>query len=464
VSGTSIRSDRTPLDRAHWQQQLSVLADEIGVTGAALGILHGDEMVEAAFGTTNMRSGDPVRTDTVFQVGSITKVYTATVAMRLVADGLLDLDKPLSSWLPDLRLADDGDRHITVRHLLTHTSGIAGDLFTDTGRGDDCLERFVGTLATVPPLLPPGAGFSYCNAGFTLLGRIIEQITGTVWDRAMRELLITPAGLDTTVTLPEEALLHSAAMGHERQPDGTIRPASRWGLPRSNGPAGGIVATARDVLAFARLHLDDGLTRDGTRLLPSGLVREMQAGQVGLPFHDGENEALGLAWFRKNWSGHVLLGHDGDTVGQTAFLRLLPSHRLAVVLLTNGGPARDLYRELFHEIFTDRAGFGPPEPLRPPGEPASFDLRRHAGVYRGHDYVNEVVDDDGVPGLRWAATGSVRDVMPAAGGAYETVAAGEDLLLYREPGGRRWHPATFMVLPDGRPGLHIGLRAYVRET
>jgi CubicO group peptidase (beta-lactamase class C family) len=462
VSQLSISTKRVSPDRSHWQQRLDALTAKHGVAGAVLGILHGNDMIDVASGVTNVRSGDPVHTGTVFQIGSITKVYTATAAMRLVADGLLGLDEPISSWLPELRLVDAGEQRITVRHLLTHTSGIAGDLFTDTGRGDDCLERFADTLTTVPPLLTSGTTFSYCNSGYTLLGRIIERVSGKVWDQAMHDLLHTPIGLDTTMTLPEEALRHSAAMGHERQPDGTLQPAARWGLPRSGGPAGGIVSTARDVLAFARFHLDEGRTHDGTELVPADLVREMRSARIELPFRDGENEALGLPWFRKSWAGHSLIGHDGDTVGQTAFLRILPSQGLAVVLLTNGGPARDLYRDLYREVFAELAGVTMPPALRPPADPAHFDTSRHAGVYQAHDYQNEVFDLDGAPGLRWAATGSVREVMPAAEGSYETVAAGEDLLLYREHGTHRWYPATFLHLPDGRPGLHIGLRVYAK--
>ncbi|GAA1587642.1 serine hydrolase domain-containing protein [Actinoplanes couchii] len=437
------------LDSAHWQHRLSTLAAEFGVVGASLGILHGSSsggphdmhVIDAATGVTNVRSGDPVRTGTVFQIGSITKVYTTTAALRLVADGRLDLDKPLPMGG-------------TLRHLLTHTSGIPGDLFTDTGRGDDCLERFADGLADVPPLLPAGAAFSYCNAGFSLLGRIIEQVTGKMWDEAMRDLVFTPLGLRHTVTLPEEALLHSAAMGHERQPDGTLQPAARWGLPRSTGPAGNIAATARDVLAFARFHLNDG---DG--LIPADLIREMRTTRVEVPFHDGETEGLGLAWFHKSPGA---IGHDGDTIGQTAFLRLLPTHRLAVVLLTNGGPARDLYRALYQEILTEVADLTLPAPLQPPDEPPRFELARHAGVYIGHDYQNELANRNGTPVLSWSATGALREVMPSAGGEYEVAAATENVLLYREPGTKRWHPATFHQLPDGRDALHIGLRAYLR--
>jgi CubicO group peptidase (beta-lactamase class C family) len=450
------------LDSGHWQRRLSVLGEKHGLAGAVLGILQGDDVVEAAYGVTNTRIGDPVRTGTVFQIGSITKVYTATAVMLLTARGRLDLDEPVSTWLPALRLADGMAGRVTLRHLLTHTSGIAGDLFTDTGRGDDCLERFADSLATVPHHLPPGTAFSYCNAGFSLVGRVIEEVMGVPWDRAMRDLLFTPLGLGATMTLPEEALLHSAATGHDLQPDGTLHPAGRWGLPRSTGPAGGIVCTARDVLAFARFHLGDGRTPDGEALVPAEVIEGMRSARLTLPFHHSEHESLGLTWFRQNWGGRSLVGHDGSTVGQAAYLRMLPSYDLAVVLLSNGGPAGDLYRELFDEIFTELAGTRMPSPLQPPADPVDFDLRQHAGVYEGYNDEHRVVDDGGAPRLAWAVTGSLTDVMPVTSGEYETVAAAPDLLLYREPGQDRWFPATVTRLPDGRPCLYAGLRALPR--
>jgi CubicO group peptidase (beta-lactamase class C family) len=452
----------SPLDASHWEQRLSALAEKHGVTGAVLGILQGDDVVEAAYGVTNARIGHRVRTGTVFQVGSISKLYTATAVMLLNAEGLLDLDKPISTWSPTLRLQDEMADRITLRHLLTHTSGIAGDLFTDTGRGDDCLERFADSLADVPHQLPPGTGFSYCNTGFSLIGRLIEQVTGKVWDQAMREILFTPLGLEATMTLPEEALLHSSAMGHEPRADGTLQPAARWGLPRSNGPAGGIVCTARDVLTFARFHLSNGRTRDGRVLLPADVVEGMRSAQIELPFHHGEHDSLGLTWFRQDWNGRSLVGHDGNTVGQAACLRLMPSHDLAVVLLTNGGPTGDLYRSLFTEIFAELADTDMPPALQPPAGEVDFDIRQHAGRYLGYNDERQVRDDDGVPGLRWAVTGSLRDVMPDIEGEYETAAAAHDLLLYREAGQHRWLPATFVLLSDGRPYLYEGLRAFPR--
>ena len=109
----------------------------------------------------------------------MTKVWTATVVMQLVDEGKLDLDAPIVDVLPELRLADaDVAQQVTMRHLLTHTSGIDGDVFTDTGRGDDCLEKYVAQLDEAAQNHPLGATWSYCNSGFSLAGRVIEKLTG----------------------------------------------------------------------------------------------------------------------------------------------------------------------------------------------------------------------------------------------------------------------------------------------
>ena len=132
-----------------------MLAERHKVPGAALGILRTgagrrrpDEVVEAAYGYANFPARIEATTDTLFQIGSMSKVWTATMAMQLVDEGKLDLDAPVADVLPELRLADaEVAKTVTVRHLLNHTSGIDGDVFTDTGRGDDCVEKYVALLA-----------------------------------------------------------------------------------------------------------------------------------------------------------------------------------------------------------------------------------------------------------------------------------------------------------------------------
>src|SRR5215472_3837793 len=243
-------------DAARWGDRLAELATRLRVPGAVLGIWAGEQESVVAHGVLNAATSVPATTDSLFQIGSITKAWTATMAMQLIDEGRLSLDTTVSQALPGVRLcrADVG-AEVTIRHLLTHTSGIDGDIFTDTGRGADCLERYVSLLADATTTHPLGAAYSYCNSGFVLLGRIIEVIDGEDLDTCLRRRLIEPLKLSRTVTLPEEALLHRCALGHSRHPsDG--EPVSVWGLPRSVGPAGLITASAGDLLRFARLHLD----------------------------------------------------------------------------------------------------------------------------------------------------------------------------------------------------------------
>jgi CubicO group peptidase (beta-lactamase class C family) len=153
------------LNAADWTTRLNELATEANVPGAALGIWSDGQEILAAHGVLNVATQVPVTTDSVFQVGSITKIWTATMIMQLVDEGLLSLDTTVSDVLPGARLgAADVGGQVTVRHLLAHASGIDGDIFTDTGRGDDCVERYVGLLAEVPSVFAPGATYSYCTA------------------------------------------------------------------------------------------------------------------------------------------------------------------------------------------------------------------------------------------------------------------------------------------------------------
>ncbi|WP_214401568.1 serine hydrolase [Pseudonocardia lacus] len=468
----TVRAGRPRVDsaesRAHWQRRLARLAERHGVPGAQLGVLRlgtdgrDDELVEAVHGVLHVGTGAPVSADALFQIGSITKVWTATVVMMLVEEGLLGLDTPVVEVLPELRLADpDATKAVTTRQLLTHTSGIDGDIFTDTGRGDDCLRRYVELLAESTQNHPVGATWSYCNAGYVLLGRMIEEVTGLSWDRAVRERLFTPLGLARTVTLPEEALLHAVAVGHDERDGGPV-PVPAWSLPRALGPAGLVTGTAADVLAFARLHLTGGLAADGTRLLSATGVHDMAAHHADLPDKHILGDSWGLGWIRFDWDGHRLIGHDGTTLGQQAFLRVLPEQGLAVVLLTNGGHGRDLYQDLYREVFAEVAEVAMAEPFAPPEHPAPVDVAPFVGVYERAGVRMEVEDGPDGPLLRTTVTGPLADLVPDPVDEHPLVPVGPALFAVRPPQAQTWAPVTFYELPTGERYLHHGVRATPR--
>ncbi|AGL16830.1 serine hydrolase [Actinoplanes sp. N902-109] len=452
------------IDADHWSRRLAELAGQQHVPGATLGVLRmsagaDDELVEAAHGVLNLRTGVPATVDSLFQLGSITKVWTATLVLQLVDEGKLHLDAPLVEVLPELRLGDPAvTAKLTMRHLLTHTSGIDGDIFTDTGRGDDCLEKYVALLADAAQNHPLDATWSYCNSGYSLAGRVVEKLTGTTWDAALRERLIAPLGLTRTVTLPEEALLHRAALGHLTD-EGEQVPAPVWGIPRSAGPAGAVVSTAAELLLFARMHLSGGVARDGTRVLSAASAAAMAAHQVQLPDTHLLGDSWGLGWERMDWAGHRLIGHDGNTIGQAAFLRILPERGLAVALLTNGGNSAKLYEQLYREIFAELADVPVPHPLGPPDLPVDVDVTPYLGGYERASIRQEVRAGANGPVLRVSVTGPLAEVLPEDDADYPMVAVAPDLFVCQDPETGNWIPAAFYQLPTGERFVHFGARA-----
>jgi CubicO group peptidase (beta-lactamase class C family) len=449
-------------DAANWTTLLVELARQARVPGAVLGIWAGEKEVLAACGVLNRVTRVRVSTDSLFQVGSITKVWTATMIMQLVEEGLLSLDTTVAQALPGLRLgAADLAGQVTVAHLLTHTSGIDGDIFTDTGRGDDCVERYVGLLDRASSAFPPGGAYSYCNSGWVLLGRMVEVLDGRSWDDSLRERLCGPLELPQTVTLPEEAILHRAAVGHRR---GGAR-VRVWGLPRSVGPASLITAAPHDLLTFARFHLDSGLAPDGKQLLGEASVAAMQQPRAAIPDFGSPGAAIGLGWRVDRWDGRAIIGHDGDTVCQSAYLRIDPQARVAACLLTNSGQSGSLYRAVFTEVFGALAGVSMPTCPQPTAEDAGDpDLGRHAGRYERTSRRLDVSVRDGGLHVILTPTGElamVTDSQPIELSLYPADASGLNFVC-RSHEDQPWNPLSFGALADGTRYLFLGGRVTPR--
>ncbi|MHB8450375.1 MAG: serine hydrolase domain-containing protein, partial [Mycobacteriales bacterium] len=269
-------------------ETVAELAERHGVPGVAVGVLAGAEPLVYTHGVTSLDNPSPVGGDTLFQIGSNTKLYTATAALRLVERGDVDLDAPVNAYLPQFRAADPVvSTRITVRQLLTHTSGLDGDFPGSSGHRfcDEMLERYVEQMACLALLHEPGAMFSYCNSGYVLLGRVIEVVSGLPYVAALEELVLQPLGVSHTRVLPEEIMLFSAALGHLPDPaTGEVRVAPVYVTSPACSPAGSApAASVRDVLSFVAMHLNEGRVAGGRRVLEPATVALMQQPQVEVP-------------------------------------------------------------------------------------------------------------------------------------------------------------------------------------
>jgi CubicO group peptidase (beta-lactamase class C family) len=224
-------------------ERFQYLTGVLRIPGAVLSIDNDGEVVELARGVLNVNTGVEATPDSLFQIGSITKAFTATLVMQLVDEDRVDLDAPASEYIPGLRFGHG----TTVRQLLTHTSGVDGDFADDFGRNDDAIEKYVDACADLEQIVAPGHLYSYCNAGFVVLGRLVEVLRGRPYHLVLRDRICEPLGLSHTVTLAEEAILHRVAIGHIPQlPDTNPKRASVWAMPQAQVPAGSTACSARE--------------------------------------------------------------------------------------------------------------------------------------------------------------------------------------------------------------------------
>jgi CubicO group peptidase (beta-lactamase class C family) len=345
--------------------------------GCAVGIVTPAGVETRGYGLANGETGLPVTADTIFQLASISKAFTATALLGLVDEGLLDLDTPVSVYLPDLVLSDSRARQaITLRHLLSHTSGLYGDYFADFGLGDDVLERAVASFGTVAQRTAPGALWAYANSGYVLAGALLARVCGTPFEAAMRARLLVPLGLTRACYFAHEAVAYPVAVGHQRSvaPAHSLAVVRRYAIPRVGAPAGGLLASVNDLLRFARLHLGGG-TLDGAHLLRPETVALMQQPQTpAANFAD----AWGLGWDIRRLDGVAVIGHAGGSNGFSTRLTLVPERGVAVAILSNG--AGDPVGAL--EAWALRHACGlTARPPRPSALPAA-ELERFAGRYR----------------------------------------------------------------------------------
>jgi CubicO group peptidase (beta-lactamase class C family) len=383
---------------AEWMaEQLPALIEKYDVPAAAVAVLAGGEVVDHAAGILHKGTGVEATTDSIFQIGSVTKLWTSTLVMQLVDEGKVDLDLPVRTYLPDFRIADEAQAaRITTRMLLSHTAGFEGDIFTDTGVGDDCIEKYLGVLHDVPQLFDAGEQFSYNNAGFCVLGRLVEVLRDKTYDACLREHLFAPLGLTHSATSPYEAIMFRAAMGHiELEPGTGFEPAPVWALARSNSPAGAMLAMRpRDLVTFAEMHLNDGRAADGTQVLAPGTAARMHRPEVDLPYLGLMGDSWGLGFELFDTPTGPIVGHDGSTIGQNAFLRMVPEAGVAVALLTNGGDGISLYRDVVGHVFTELTDTELPELPMPPDEPERIDAGKYVGTYSAQVADLEVSQDD----------------------------------------------------------------------
>ena len=361
--------------------------------GAALAVTDREEILGVAVrGMADVASAAPVRPETRFQIGSISKSFASIVAMQEVDAGRLDLHVSVNELLPWLDLPEPF-APITMHHLLTHTAGL------HTGTED--APGFAGALhllRSYPATSAPGERFHYSNDGYKVVGAVLEAVTGRPIHELLRDRLLGPLGMTASVAAMTDDIWTDHATGYE--PMLTDRPAQlRHPLapaPRivSNTADGSIVSTVVDMCAYARLLLSRGEIPDerGDRILSEDGFARLMAHAVD----DGDHGLYGYGLWHEDVDGRTWFGHSGGMVGFTALLITVPEEGLACVMLQNGeGNRRGIVAAAFAAVRAGLAGEPLPEPWAPPAPTEIPGAGRFIGTYLGDDGRTLVVEAEG---------------------------------------------------------------------
>lgn len=311
-------------------EYIDATMQEQQIPGLALAVLHGDTtLYEGYHGLVNLEHTTPVTAETVWELASITKPFTAQAILLLAEEHLLELDAPLSTYLTDLPAAW---QPITLRHCLAHQSGIpsytAADAYWQRSRDDKTHAEVLDMVRDQPLNFAPGQRHSYDNTGYYLLGMVLEAVTGQSYGEVIRERICDPLGMSATRANDLRAIIPHRAAGYDLDADKTL--VNRPPYSTSNTfSAGVLVSTLRDLMRWRVSLQPDGLLKPAT--LDTMLTPHVSAEGNELAHHF----RLGLGWFLVDHDFGRFIGHNGSIVGFATSFAHFPVHDLTIISLCN---------------------------------------------------------------------------------------------------------------------------------
>jgi CubicO group peptidase (beta-lactamase class C family) len=315
------------------------------VAGLAVAVVRDEEVVSRGFGVRDLRSGASVTPETMFHLASVSKPFVATaiVSLAVVPDAgepLLDLDAPITDRVPEFTLADGREDEVTARRLLSHSSGLPDVSeygWHDPQLGDDALSEFARSLSAWRLQAEPGSEFSYSNAGFELLGLLLSRVTGTTFENAVRQQVLSPLGMRNSTFLRAEVPRDLAASPHVGMPLSV--PEGAYPYTRRHAPSSTLHSNLVEMTRWMVAHFEPtgaaaaGPDRQWARLDP-GLLDLMWEPVVPVD-EPPWDEAESLGWGVGTYRGHRTLSHSGADPGFGSRFVLVPEQRTGVVVLAN---------------------------------------------------------------------------------------------------------------------------------
>lgn len=311
------------------------------IPGLAIAVVEDGRVVYShGFGVLALnRKNESVTPRSLFHMASITKPFVATSVMQLVEKGKMSLDAPITSYLPYFKMADPRASTITIRQLVTHSSGMPDveDYEWDKPQYDDAaLERYVESLADQKLVFAPGERVQYSNIGFEILGDAVSKASGVSFDEYVQRNILQPVGMRDSTLLVKETNPSLMTWGHELDGNGHPFVSLVYPYNRAHTPSSNLHSNVLDMSRWAIANLQGGEI-DGHRFLQQGTRDRMwtPAREIAAPGPDVRRQAVGISWFLGQHRGRRIVSHGGGDTGYVTDLVLLPDQRKAVVWMVN---------------------------------------------------------------------------------------------------------------------------------
>jgi CubicO group peptidase (beta-lactamase class C family) len=292
------------------------------IPGVSLAVIKNGEIVLArGYGLANVEHQVPVKPETIFQSGSMGKQFTATAVMMLVEDGKLSLEDPITKYFTD---APESWNKITVRHLLTHTSGMTDYPADFDLRRDYTEDELVQRVKTIPLAFQPGERWSYSNLGYVMLGVLIHKVSGKFYGDFLQERVFKPLGMTTARVISEADIVPNRAAGY-RLADGQLK-NQNWVSPSLNTTAdGALYLTVYDMSKWdAALYTE--------KLLKRSSLEQMW---TPVKLNDGKTHPYGFGWALGAVRGHRIIEHGGSWQGFKSHIARYLDDKLTIVVFAN---------------------------------------------------------------------------------------------------------------------------------
>ena len=305
------------------------------IPGMAIGVVHQSQVIfTGEFGSKNFLLSGPITSHTVFNLASISKLFVAAAIIKLAHQGIIDLDAPVANYLPYFQLKQKVYRFITIRHLLTHRSGLPRGpkfLLFPPEHDDASLKRSVIRLKHLDITVNPGGKWRYSNIGYNILGALIAEVTGQSFESYIRDHIFLPLEMYDTTYFKAEIPAEQMACPHFRQGETILTAIDNDHRPYA--PSAGLFSTLHDMIHWAQAHLANGSYNE-FHLYPADVFPQVLIPQAetGLP---SSEQYMGLGWFLGTYKGHRLAGHSGEQVGYKSHFLLLPDDHLGVIVMIN---------------------------------------------------------------------------------------------------------------------------------